>query len=259
MKKLLFFLIAVILVAIGYLSLNDEEPETPQISEAAATPAVQQEAQPEPEVQPKPEVKPEPKPVARKAASKPKLQPKPHPKPQPVDENDHLHLKFKGVPINGSLSAFVERMKLAGFTAVGKKAGTVELKGDFAGFKNCRVAVSTLNNNDLVSYITVNMQKKENWRDLEADYRYLKDMLTEKYGKPSSCTERFEGGMEPDSDSDRYIFAQIGHCKYITVFSTDEGNVELSIVSHSMDVNLRLVYRDRINQDKIRETALNDL
>ena len=48
------------------------------------------------------------------------------------------HLKFKGVPIDGSLTEFVSKMKTAGFTHTGTDHGIASLKGDFAGYKNCK-------------------------------------------------------------------------------------------------------------------------
>ena len=47
------------------------------------------------------------------------------------------HLTFKGVPIDGTLTEFVTKMKTAGFTHLGTQDGMAALQGDFAGYKNC--------------------------------------------------------------------------------------------------------------------------
>lgn len=60
-------------------------------------------------------------------------------------QTDAQHLKFKGVPIDGTLAAYVSKMKAAGFSDLGIKDGTAVLQGDFAGFKGCIIGVSTLN------------------------------------------------------------------------------------------------------------------
>ncbi len=65
------------------------------------------------------------------------------------------HLTFKGVPIDGTLNQFVSKMKAAGFTSEGVQDGTAVLSGDFAGYKECIIVVSTLQNKDLVSTIGV--------------------------------------------------------------------------------------------------------
>jgi len=59
------------------------------------------------------------------------------------------HLSFKGIPIDGTLDQYVSKMKQSGFTNLSTKDGTVLLSGDFAGYKNCIVGVSTLKHNDL--------------------------------------------------------------------------------------------------------------
>ena len=53
-------------------------------------------------------------------------------------QTDAQHLKFKGVPIDGTLAAYVSKMKAAGFSDLGIKDGTAVLQGDFAGFKGDR-------------------------------------------------------------------------------------------------------------------------
>ena len=91
------------------------------------------------------------------------------------------HLKFKGVPIDGSLTEFVNKMKSAGFTHIGTPDGMAALQGDFAGYKNCTVAVFTVKPLNVVSMIGVIFQSSDNWADLKSDYDFFKEMLTEKY------------------------------------------------------------------------------
>lgn len=66
------------------------------------------------------------------------------------------HLTFKGVPIDGTLKEYIAAMKKAGFNYKGTtNDGSAILTGDFAGYKNCSIEVSTLNNCDVVNRITV--------------------------------------------------------------------------------------------------------
>ena len=62
-------------------------------------------------------------------------------------------MSFKGVPIDGTLNEYVAKMKQSGFQYLGSEDGTAMLKGDFAGYKNCHVGVTTLNKMDLVHKI----------------------------------------------------------------------------------------------------------
>jgi len=65
------------------------------------------------------------------------------------------HLSFKGVPIDGTLNEYVSKMKQSGFTHLGTENGVAILKGDFAGYKDCHIGVSTLKQKDLVYKIGV--------------------------------------------------------------------------------------------------------
>lgn len=111
------------------------------------------------------------------------------------------HLTFKGVPIDGTLKNFVRLMEKAGFYHDGDKGGAAMLTGDFAGYKGCTVTVSTLDQKDLVSHITVWFPQRETWGDLSGDYFSLKKLLTQKYGTPSVCTEKFQSSFVNDDSS----------------------------------------------------------
>lgn len=115
-----------------------------------------------------------------------------------LQHDSSKHLTFKGVPIDGTLSEFVLKMKKSGFRHTTTKDGVAILQGDFASYKSCTVGVSTLTTKDLVSKIVVLFPEKETWSTLSANYTGLKEMLTEKYGPPSEVIEKFEGYSEPD-------------------------------------------------------------
>ncbi|MBP3512485.1 MAG: hypothetical protein J6K19_10660 [Prevotella sp.] len=171
------------------------------------------------------------------------------------------HLKFKGVPIDGKLEEFVARMKRKGFGYVESEDGVAILQGDFADFKDCMVYVSTLDNKDLVSRISVAFPEREQWELLYGDYRHLKELLIEKYGKPSSCIEKYKNyGSGHDSDVSRMLEVKFDESKYETRFTCDNGEVMLRIV-HDDDSScfVILVYKDKVNCDLIREHAKNDL
>lgn len=70
-------------------------------------------------------------------------------------------------------------MQQAGFTHLGTDDGTALLEGDFAGFKNCTVGVSTLKSVNIVNTIGVIFPYKDDWSLLERDYELLKSMLTQ--------------------------------------------------------------------------------
>lgn len=170
------------------------------------------------------------------------------------------HLSFKGVPIDGTLTEYVSKMKENGFSHLSTNDGTAILNGDFAGYKDCTVGVSTLKQKDLVHKIAVIFPKKETWSTLFGNYSDLKEMLTEKYGKPSEVVEKFDSDSQPSDDEDRMFKVKFDNCKYYSIWQTDKGNIQLS-VSHNgvLSCFVTLAYFDKSNGEVIRAKAKDDL
>lgn len=172
------------------------------------------------------------------------------------------HLCFKGVPIDGTLSAFVRNMKAKGFAIESSSDGYAVLAGDFAGFKKCVVGVSTLDGQDLVAGISVRFPSRDKWGELFTDYSALKGLLSEKYGKPTSCVEKFERGIHIGelSDYDKMLKLKLDKCNYETIFRPANGTVTLILDHHSVtECFVRLTYADRQNSASVRKRAIDDL
>lgn len=169
------------------------------------------------------------------------------------------HMTFKGVPIDGTLDAYVANMKKAGFTYLGTQDGVAMLQGDFAGYRNCTIGVITLKSLDVVNRITVLFDAHETWGNLYGNYTSLKEMLTTKYGKHSECREMFQGS-QPDDDNSRMHALHFDRCKYYTIWETDKGSIELDIAKKEYDGGMvRLTYWDKANTTSVQEKALEDL
>ena len=67
-------------------------------------------------------------------------------------QTESEHLKFKGVPIDGTLREYVSKMESAGFSYLGEDDGTALLEGEFAGVKGCTVGVSVLKSTNVVYF-----------------------------------------------------------------------------------------------------------
>ncbi len=170
------------------------------------------------------------------------------------------HLKFKGVPIDGTLNEYVSKMKKSGFTLVGTEDGVAMLKGDFAAYKDCIVGVATLKGKDLVSKITVIFPERDNWSSLSSNYYNLKELLTEKYGEPSEIVEKFDTDYKPEDDYTKMNYVKLNNCKYYTTFELENGTIQLSIENEGISSSfVMLSYFDKINSKIIRQKALEDL
>ena len=173
------------------------------------------------------------------------------------------HLKFKGVPIDGTLEKFSDALIAIGFELnEDSEKDEMFLIGDFAGYKDCRVYVSTLDNIDLVNHVSVSFPERDSWSTLLQDYTSLKEMLTEKYGAPSEDVEDIPN-ENATSNSDILFEIKTDNYDYHSIFSTDEGVIALSIEHYTLLFVERyfvaIQYYDKINSDIIREHAINDL
>jgi hypothetical protein len=170
------------------------------------------------------------------------------------------HLLFKGVPVDGTLNEYVSKMKQSGFTHILTDDGTAILNGDFAGYKDCSVRVATLKQKDLVYKIAVNFPNKDTWSRLSANYLDLKEMLTEKYGKPSDKVEKFDGYSQPENDFSKMSAVYSDRCKFYSVWNTDKGEIQLSIDHESMlRCFVKILYFDKVNGAIINAKAKDDL
>jgi len=170
------------------------------------------------------------------------------------------HMTFVGVPIDGTLYEYIEAMEKEGFEFVGIEEGIATLKGDFAGYKNCLITVTTLRNCDVVSEIAVLFPEIHHWYDLIPEYEKIKSLLTEKYGQPTKCTEKFLN-YKGDNDYQKLIEISNKRVRWFTVFSTDLGELELTLTTGQLPAqgHVLLYYRDKENTKKAQKTAMEDL
>lgn len=172
---------------------------------------------------------------------------------------NQTHLTFKGVPIDGTRKTFVSNMQQKGFTLLGTQEDVTLLSGDFAGYKNCTLGVTTLKNKDVVSTIGVIFPTCKDWATVENNYSNLKSMLSEKYGEPARSVEEFQN-RTPRDDNDKYYELSMNRCNYASLFEVENGSIELMIAHETLSgAYVLLRYIDKINGNVVRQAAMDDL
>ena len=170
------------------------------------------------------------------------------------------HLKFKGIPIDGTPSEFGAKLIETGFSYVSMSDnGARWYNGSFAGYNNCDVAVKA--NNNLVYEVVVLFPKDYSWSQLYNTYSSLKDMLSTKYGI-HECKEEFENTpsyKNINDDNNKYSEVPFGRCVYFSSFislADGLGNIWLEI---KKTCRVGLHYTDYHNEKKKETAAINDL
>ena len=170
------------------------------------------------------------------------------------------HLKFKGIPIDGTVSNFVAKLKQKGYTHLTTSDGVALLNGEFAAYKDCTIGVVSSKGRDSVCKVAVIFPATDTWSALERNYLSLKNMLTTKYGEPSDCVETFQSDYQPTDDNRKKHELGMDRCKYYTIFSTEQGNIQLELKHEGLiKYYVVLSYFDAINQQAVLSDAMDDL
>ena len=120
------------------------------------------------------------------------------------------HLRFEGIPIDGPIEPFVQKLKEKGFKPVEKWEEMQCLKGTFAGKSNCQVFVLRNVKRDIVYRVVVCMPFRDNWEQIERDYQYLQRYYIKKLGAPDEFHSNFEVPKEVERNEDK-IYLEMSH------------------------------------------------
>ena len=174
-------------------------------------------------------------------------------------QNANEHLKFMGIPINGTLESFTQKLATKKIKSIQAAEGVGLLNGTFAGKMNCNIFVATVPNRNIVSKVVVCLPPRETWAWLESDYNEFKQMLTSKYGEPLQHSETFKAGSYTSSDALKMSSLRGGKCEYYVGWKLNEGVILLEIISIESPSSclVRLSYYDAINS-KLEETSKQD-
>lgn len=153
------------------------------------------------------------------------------------------HLKFKGIPINGNISAFTSELVKLGFKLEGTDQTINTFSGDFVNNK-CTIFIVASKKSKVVWKVKAFLPKDENWYSLKQKYYNLKKEYTEKYG----IGESYEYFSKPYYEGDSYEMQalELEKCTYSTYFETANGTICVEI---SKFKQIAISYEDKINSD----------
>lgn len=168
------------------------------------------------------------------------------------------HLEFMGIPIDGSLASFVEKLENKGLKKETDLGTAFLMEGDFAGYSDCSVYIYSSNQGDYVYMVAVSIPGAT-WEILSSNYFYLKNMLSQKYGVPDRFVEIFETAQQPTNDNERMYYLQLNKCNYETVYSLSNGSISVKIMNVPGESSVMLMYIDAKNNYKNQSNTLDDL
>ena len=171
------------------------------------------------------------------------------------------HLEFLGVPIDGHIDVFTNLLGQKWLSFSKKEDNRAIFSGDFAGYDDCKIYVyyNSIAEDQRAWRVDVEIPAStiNPWSSLEADYIYLKDGLTEKYGTSRQIIRR-----QPFYDRHGNIaYVKVSKKDYedFSLFDTENGKILLGIANLEKDDNkfgIRLSYIDTENEQKKDEAFI---
>lgn len=167
------------------------------------------------------------------------------------------HLKFKGIPIEGSMKSFCQKLEAKGFLEVESDANSTLFRGDFAG-SNATIGVVSDDEGENVFSVIVMFDGSDEWRVLLNTYNYYKDLYTRKYGKPAQVVENNPAG----SDNNTALMAKVDDrtAVWACLWELPAGEIEIGIEKAGFYTGWVIVrYRDFLNEEAKIQKVLEDI
>ena len=167
------------------------------------------------------------------------------------------HLEFLDVPIDGHIDVLTNLLEQKGLSFSKKEDNRAIFSGDFAGYDDCKIyAYYSIAEDQRAWRVDVEIPASSinPWSSLEADYIYLKDGLTEKYGTPRQIIRR-----QPFFDRHGNIVYVEEFKKHFVDISPSNGHISLKITNLEKkddQFGIRLSYIDTENEQKKDEAFI---
>lgn len=175
-----------------------------------------------------------------------------------VSASAQEHLSFKGIPLEGSVLSFCQKLKAKGFTQIAKESNSTFLKGNFTG-RDAVVCVSATDDGKNVFSVGVIFDPSGEWNTLTSTYEHYKALYTRKYGEPSFNKEY--NPATHDSNSALMYEVHQGTVVYGSAWNVSGGEIELKISKSTgfYEGMVVIVYRDAQNIEEKQNKDLEDI
>ena len=168
------------------------------------------------------------------------------------------HLSFKGIPIEGSIKEFCNKLEAKGLTSMGTEDNVTLFTGDFTG-REATIAVAATDDGKNVFSVVVFFDSSEEWNTLVNTYDYYKDLYTRKYDKPAKSKEK--NPSYSDSNTSLMLELEQGKVVWGSAWKVTGGDIELSIEKSSKMFQgmVMIRYRDAQNVEAKIQRDLEDI
>lgn len=156
---------------------------------------------------------------------------------------------FDGVAIDGDLSIAISKYKEKGYEVVSKEKEIAILKGTAAG-KKITLFLVTTPKSKMIYKAVIFLPVREDWQSLKDDYEKYKEILTNKYGKPTSNYQKFKDPYK-EGYGDEMSAVINKNCQYVSYWLDDKENTNIA-VEISDTKQIQITY-ENVKNSNIRE------
>lgn len=168
------------------------------------------------------------------------------------------HLSFMGIPIEGSMTTFCQKLKAKGFNSVGSVDNIQSFTGNFTG-RTATVFVKATDDGTDVCAVGVIFEPSGEWNTLVSTYDYYKNLYIRKYGQPTISEEKNPARSESNIALMHEVYQ--GTVKYDSTWQVASGTIQLSINKSSgiYEGVVMIIYLDLQNYETKIQNDLNDI
>ena len=170
------------------------------------------------------------------------------------------HLSFKGLPIEGSMTGFCQKLSDKGFVKLGCEDNTTLFMGDFTG-REATVGVTSDDDGENVHSVVVYFESSKDWNVLVDTYSYYKNLYARKYGQPKECIESNRQIESGRSNAGLMAELHLGRVTWSCLWEVAGGEIEMSIEKASGFYKGLVVlrYRDAQNEEARIQKHLEEI
>lgn len=168
------------------------------------------------------------------------------------------HLKFKGIPIEGSVDDFGKKLVAGGFSQIAKNA----YRGKFMR-SDCTVVLIAADNG-MIWRVAIAFGDVKTWSTLRSAFDGYIDLYKEKYGAPAKVTKTFTGNyVDLVRNSPDWAMYAIGEdaCNYNAYWKLKQGLIDMRIVKGKSygRGSIMITYTDDTNKAVVRSADLDEI
>lgn len=158
-----------------------------------------------------------------------------------VDAQKNDHLKFKNIPLDGSIDQFMNKMKNEGFSLIKTLETGAVMEGKFVN-NDCKIYILATPKTKKVWKVVAQLPANNTWNAAKAEYKEFKSQYQTKYGIPTDVYEYFS---KPYYEGDGYELQALkkSKCTFVSFWELKEGSIFVELKENG----IRLGYEDKKN------------